>query len=264
MRFFKLLDRNFSKLVKLNLVFFLPAFVIFVCCAAVFLFDTHWVMRFPDNAGSVQFSTWRLFSYPRPSQDGGVWLDVWGGFMTYLPLVALAPFTAGLAFVTRKFVQEEYVFIWSDFWQAVKDNWKMFLLNGTVCYLFYVGMTISIFYYYNLSRSHFLYHVPLWICVMLALLFLFAQFYLPVMFVTFDLTFGKAYRNAFIFAIVGLGRNLLLAAVLAIALFLFYISFLTFNFVIFLPLCVLFLFSFLSFLVNFMVYPIIDRYLIKK
>lgn len=50
--------------------------------------------------------------------------------------------------------------------------------------------------------------IPLAVCCILSILMLFAQYYIPVMIVTFDLKLRHIYRNAFIFSIMGLLRNL--------------------------------------------------------
>ncbi|WP_417077036.1 YesL family protein, partial [Hominenteromicrobium sp.] len=65
-------------------------------------------------------------------------LDLYILYAVTLPLILLSPFTCGLAYVTRNFAREEHAFVWSDFWDAVKNNWKPALLNGVIVYLAYV------------------------------------------------------------------------------------------------------------------------------
>lgn len=85
------------------------------------------------------------------------------------------------------------------------------------------------------------------------------------MFITFDLTFRQAYKNAFIFSIAGFLRNLLLTVIIGGLgfLVLLVIPLTALTVFIYLLLLIFLLFSFFSFLVNFTVYPLIDRYLIK-
>ena len=133
--------------------------------------------------------------------------DLWTWGVVPLPLVLLSPCVAGLAFVTRSFLREEPTFLWSDFWKAVRGNWKCFLGNGLVLYLVGAVLSFSTRYYQaRLSQDLFSY-LPFWCCVLLGVVFLWAQFYLPLLFVTFDLTFRQAYRNAFLFAALGLPRE---------------------------------------------------------
>ena len=43
-----------------------------------------------------------------------------------IPCIALTgPFTAGMSYVTRNWARDEHAFIWSDFRDAVKENWKI-------------------------------------------------------------------------------------------------------------------------------------------
>ena len=146
----------------------------------------------------------------------------------------------------------------------MKGNWKYFLLNGAIVYLVYLVLSFSMIYYLNSTSQGWLYYIPFWLCIVLAALFLFAQYYLPVMFITFDLKFSQAYRNAFIFAVAGLGRNLLITVILGALLFLvFSIPLTPLTVLIFLIVAVCLLFSLVSYFINFTVYPIVDRYLIK-
>lgn len=241
-RFFEILWRKFSKLIQLNLIFMLPMLAVLVLMVLIYLSPTHFVIQI---SGITQ-------------------MDGWASFVVPLPLIFLAPFSAGLTIVTRNFAREEHAFVWSDFWEAVKDNWKYFLLNGFICYAVYVILGFSIIYYYNMAMAEWLYFIPLWMCVVVAVVFLFAQYYLPVMFVTFDLKFTHAYKNALIFTVAGFGRNILLTAILAgLLLLLLNLPLLNITLLVYVLLLVFFIFSFISYLVNFTVYPVIDRYLIQ-
>lgn len=245
-RFFEILLRKLGKLIQLNLIFLIPTAVAAVLMVLIYLFPTHYILQLPVGEGAIQLDAWALYVVP-------------------VPLILLAPFTAGLTFVTRNFAREEHAFVWSDFWESVRNNWKYFLLNGAITYLVYVVLSFSMMYYWNSTSQGWMYYVPFWVCILLAVLFTFAQYYLPVMFVTFDLKFGQAYRNAFIFALAGLGRNLLITVILgglgylAIAV----VPITPLVVMILLALVVFLLFSLISYFINFTVYSIVDRFLIK-
>lgn len=241
-RFFEILLRKFSKLVQLNLIFMIPTVVACVLMVLLYLCPTHFVIQI---SGITQ-------------------MDGWATFVVPLPFVLLAPFCAGLTIVTRNFAREEHAFVWSDFWESVKANWKYFLLNGLICYLVYTILGFSVIYYYNMAATEWLYYIPLWLCVVVAAVFLFAQYYLPVMFVTFDLKFTHAYKNALIFTVAGFGRNILLTVILlALLMLVLYLPLLNITLLVYALLFIFLLFSFISYLVNFTVYPVIDRYLIQ-
>lgn len=245
-RFFEIFFRKFSKLVQLNLIFSIPTLIAIAMMVGIYFWPTHFIMELPTGAGSFRLDVWALYAMP-------------------LPLILLSPLVAGLTFVTRNFAREEHAFVWSDFWSSVKGNWKYFLLNGVVCYAAYVLLTFSLIYYYSRTAEEWLFYLPFCLCIILAVMFLFAQYYLPIMFVTFDLKFGQAYKNAFIFALAGFWRNILITLIFGglIFLFLSVIPITVLTVMIFFLLFVFLVFSFASYLVNFTVYPLIDSYLIK-
>ena len=85
-----------------------------------------------------------------------------------VPAIAITgPFTAGLAYVTRNWSRDEHAFIFSDFMDAVKANWKQGLLTSVI-----TGV--------------------LWLC---ALLDMYPQM------VTYRLRYGQLVRNSLIMTI---------------------------------------------------------------
>jgi len=244
-RFFEILLRKFGPMVQLNLIFLIPFAVILALMVLIYLAPTHFMLQLPVGDSYIQLDAWAMYAMP-------------------FPLVLLSPFTAGLTFVTRNYAREEHAFVWSDFWENVKGNWKYFLLNGFIVYVVYVVLSFSAIYYYNGTTRSWFFYIPFWLCLVLALFFLFAQYYLPVMFVTFDLKFRQAYRNAFILAMAGVGRNFLITLILGGLLYLLYVIPLN-GLVVFLliALLIFLLFSLVSFFINFTVYPVVDKYLIK-
>lgn len=226
-RFFSIFQRKFFDLIKLNLLFCIPVALV---AMLVYLFNL-------------------VIPY--------LILDL-------LPVILLFPFIGGLTFVTRNYAREEHAFIYSDFKDAVKNNWKAFLVDGVVVYVVAAVLTVSIPYYLNAAPRNILTAVATGICILIGLLFLFSQYYAPVLIVTFDLKIGQILKNSMIFAIVGLWRNLLITLLLGIMVLLLYLSQI-------MPLLIMIavfwgiflMFSYSSFLTNFAVYPLIDKMMIQ-
>ena len=131
-------------------------------------------------------------------------------------------------------------------------------------YLLYFILSFALIYYYNNAVQNVLLYVPFWLCIVVAVVFLFAQYYIPVMFVTFDLKFGQVYKNAFIFVLAGFGRNLLVTAIFALLIVgILFIPVMPLTILLLFLLVVFLLFSFIRFLINFAIYPVIDQYLIQ-
>ena len=229
-RFWTIFFRKWTKFAELNLIFILPV------ALAVALF-------FCIN----RFSTL-------------VWVCA-------IPVVILFPFWGGLTFVTRNYAREEHAFVWSDFKDAVKENWKKLLVNGLITYAITVVLSYTVPFYGSAvsNGGSWFFYIPLAICIAIGTLFLFAQYYIPLMIVTFDLKLKQIYKNGFIFAIVGLWRNLLLTVILAVWIFLHVIAFLLVGWPLLVEiLLLLFLdFSLVCFLINFTVYPLIEKMMIK-
>lgn len=232
-RFWEVYFRKFFDLIKVNLLFAIPTAVIVV----------------------LSFMFGIFISSVNPNLS----------FLGWLPMIFLSPFVAGLTFVCRNYAREEHAFILSDFWDAVKNNWKQFLANGIICYIFYVLMSISIPFYSAQLSSNSLLYIPFVVCCIISFLFICAQFYIPVMIITFDLGLNQIYKNALIFAIVGLWRNLMLIAILAVfivAAIIFFLMIPALALLVLFALAVFWMFGFFGFLINFAVYPMIVKFII--
>lgn len=225
-RFFSILGRKFFDLMKLNLLFCIPVALIFFFTLLV---------------AKITPYTYLIFS----------------------PLILLFPFFAGLTIVTRNYAKEEHAFILSDFVDAVKENWKKFLADGVICYALGVLFSISIPYYISMSAHGVMYLIAAAVCCSCFLLFVFSQYYVPVMIVTFDLGLGQILKNSLIFSILGIWRNLLVTFVIAVFAFAIYCSqIMPLTITIAVIFAVLLMFSLISFLINFTVYPLVKKMMI--
>lgn len=226
--FWELFFRKFWKLIQLNLLFCIPVAAVL---ALTFLFGS--------------FSNLAI--------------------VAYLPIILIFPFVGGITMITRNYAREEHAFLLSDFMDAVKNNWAAFLANGIISYAVYVILSVSLSYYYTQIRSNSIFIIPFALCLLISMVFLFAQYYIPVMIITFNLKLSQIYKNAMIFAVIGLWRNFLITAILGILLMALYLLFnlMPLTIIIAVLLLLLLLFSFCFFLINFAVYPLIDRMMIQ-
>lgn len=226
-RFFSILQRKFFDLCKLNLLFCVPVLA----------------------AGFLVYLLNRVTAF--------IPIDL-------LPMILLFPFIGGLTYVTRNYAREEHAFIYSDFMDAVKSNWKPLLLDGILCYIVTGILSVSIPYYWTHASQSFFNIAASGICSLVALLFLFSQYYVPVMIVTFDLKLKQILKNSLIFAILGVGRNLLITGLLGVLVYLMFLSFtMPLTIMIAALFCIFLAFAYSSFLINFAVYPLIDKAMIQ-
>lgn len=138
-------------------------------------------------------------------------------------LVLMSPGVVGMTYITRNMARDENVWVWADFWYAVKSNWKQMLamsaLNGLVLILSYVAI---VFYGAMLSESMF-YLVPRVLIFALALIWLCMNFYAWPMMVTYELKMKDLLKNAAILSIARLPQTvfMLLISMILPALLLF-------------------------------------------
>lgn len=197
---------------------------------------------------------------------GLVYLGVNIWMVVFLPTILLFPCIAGITYVSRNYAREEHAFIYSDFMDAIKNNWKKFLPYGMITYVYIVLMVVAFPFYLEQAKANAFFYLPLGLCTTISIVFLFMQYYIPIMIVTFDLKLKAIFKNALILAIVGLGRNLLLTLSLALSVIVMLVLISVNNAVTFLIGSILFIFlffAFIAFLINFMIYPNVERYIIK-
>ena len=138
--------------------------------------------------------------------------------------LTFGPVMAGLSLNLRSMVKGEPIFMWGDFWHAIKTNLVQSILLGIldigIIFLLVYG---SIFYYQNMGL--FVFNVFFLFTLVLLVIYLFMRKYLYLMLVTFELSIPKLFKNALIFSILGAGRNIVSTlgclAVVLINLFVF-------------------------------------------
>ena len=119
-----------------------------------------------------------------------------------IPCIAITgPFTAGVAYVTRNWARDEHAFIWSDFWDAVKANWKQGLLVSLITSLMPAILYVCYQFYGEMAQQSMLYIIPQVLCVMVAFIWLCSLTYMYPQMVTYKLTFRGLVRNSLIMAV---------------------------------------------------------------
>ncbi len=126
-----------------------------------------------------------------------------------IPCIAITgPFTAGIAYVTRNWARDEHAFIWADFKDAVKDNWKqglaVSLITSLVPFLAYVCWN---FYGQMAQQSTFMV-IPQVLVMMVAIIWALAVTYMYPLMVTYKLRFRELMRNALLLSIARLPQSI--------------------------------------------------------
>lgn len=266
--------RNFNRLLSLNILMIL---LVIPAIIAVYIYINSGTT--PSQESTV-FSTLYGSNLLRPSASLQAFLGIFGQQLDLhvlnvgqiYTLIALAVITlllwgfvhVGAAYCTRSMLRQEPVFIFSDFFYAIKRNWKQGFLMGIIDALIVVILTIDILYCSQVGGSFWLDLMFFTTCA-LCIIYFFMRFYIYLMLVTFDLSIRKIYKNALIFSILGIKRNLMsvlgIAALVGVNVLLF-IVLRPFNLTIPLILPFFYLFPSITLLTTYGAYPVIEKYMI--
>ncbi len=276
-RYFKLLGRRLWKLVTLNLMM-LPMILPLLFIAYVYLgIDKTPTQSNPVFAQlyganvieSTPGSTFMLDLFGA-QLEVPVYLDVWTYILIGIALLFLFITwgwqNVGSAYVLRSMVRGEPVFTFSDYFYAVKRNLKQGLLMGMIDFGIIALLVLDIIYF-NSMPSTFWNDFCLFTIIAIALIYFFMRFYLYLMVITFELKLRKILKNALIFVMLGIKRNLMgalgiiLITVLNVALF-FVFAMTPLGIAIPLILPFLYYLAVTSFTAVYAAYPVIDRYMI--
>jgi uncharacterized membrane protein YesL len=224
--FFEIYRRKFWDLIKINLLYFASVILLFL--PVILLALNHGVGR-------------NLYS-----------------LISLLPISLAGPATAGFTYILRNNVWQKHVFLWTDYKDAIRRNWKQSLVAALALIVAVVFTIVCIPFYAQHAQSNPIFVIPLLLCPAAFIWFVFMQYYVFVMIVTFDLKLKQIYKNAFIMAIIGIGRNLLVTILCGAILLLCYISPLA---DVLIPVIWL---STAGMIVNFAVWPLIQKYMIQN
>lgn len=115
-----------------------------------------------------------------------------------IPIVTIGPATAGFTYVLRNYAREEHAFLFSDFIDAFRKNWKqsalLFVLNCACIFLI-----VNAFIFYWSMESTLFAIIAMGICFFLGIILLFMNYYAHLMIVTTALPFKHILKKFFLF-----------------------------------------------------------------
>lgn len=135
-------------------------------------------------------------------------------------LVLNGPCKCGLKYVTRNYARDEHASGWSDFWGAVKDNWKQGMLLGLLNGLVLLA-TIAGVQFYSIPSTHaYLNAFLMWGLIVVACIWFMMNLFLWPLIITYSLTLRESLKNALYFTLGRLPQTLLFGALTALPLLL--------------------------------------------
>ena len=244
--FFELYFRKFWKLMLLNFMYavitfpFVSAFVIWVCSA--FGLDA---TLFADDMTMYIF-TMTVFGLPANL----------GYVLVALSAILMGPATAAATYVWRQFAREEHSWVWGDFWERLRSNFKQGLAVGIIDILVWVSfvlyMSLDLTGSSTLGQYLFVFR---YVAIVIFIVYTVMRFYIYLIMVTFDMSVVSILRNSWIFSVLGIVRNLctILFSCLVIAATLF----------VPIPLMLTLTYSLVGFITTFNAYPVVEKYMLK-
>ncbi len=274
-RYFKLLGRRFWQLFSLNVVMLAQILPIGLAIYVYF------AIKQTPTLGEPLFSQLYGANLIQSTPASNLLLDLFGhqvgvpvfnATVSYVIIAVCFAFllitfgwqNVGATYILRSMVRGEPVFIFSDYFYAIKKNLKQGFFLGLLDFavIFLLGYDY-IFFSENIGTM--MNNIGFYMSLALILIYFFMRFYIYLLQITFNLSIRKILKNALIFSVIGFKRNFMgfLGILLWTALIVVMAPLLSYGIALVVILPILFYFSFTAFTAAYSAYPIIDRYMIE-
>lgn len=125
-----------------------------------------------------------------------------------IPIVTIGPATAAMMKIARYYIEAKPVFLFSDFFDAFKENFKQGIVMGFLSLAVFLLSFISLRFYYLESIGNNWYLIPLAVIGFVSLVALFSSFYTYLLICTVNLKMIAIIKNAVMYAFIGLKSNI--------------------------------------------------------
>ncbi len=267
--------RNFTRVISLNFLM-VPLWLI-----PLAIFYIYFISPTTPAETNVLYST--IYGSHLLGETS-VWSSLLGAYGTQLDLPRFSPagiwtsialfavlaviwgwVNIGATYCTRNMVKGDPVFMTSDFFYAIKRNLWQGLLLGLIDFGVIAILAYDLISFSQIGGTFMLDFFYFAICA-LCILYFFMRFYIYLMLITFDIKIKKIFKNALIFSILGIKRNLM--AFLAIALI---IALNIALIVIFMPLGIvvpiifpfIYLLPTVNLFISYGAFPVIEKFMIN-
>ena len=272
--FFKLLWRKLPNLLQLNLL------MIFQIVPLIVVIAVYLMGEKSPSATNVLFAP--LYGINRIAQtpDTLPVLDLasiqmglpvfspavtWTVLVLFLILIVTWGWqNVGATYILRGLVRGDAVFTFSDFFYAIKKNLKQGFILGLIDFAVIATLVVDFIFFYNKTGA-FGFDFMYFMIFALAIIYFIMRFYIYLLLVTFDLKTFKIIKNALIFSILGIKRNILaFLGIIFLAVIHIALTILLLPLGISLPLIlpVVYAMATTAFMSAYAAYPIIDKYMI--
>ena len=271
-RYFKLYFRNFSKMLGYGVIYAIVLLPL-ACVAAYVVFSvnpegvTKYIQTILDGMNSLVAETDKFFI-------PGSWLYVLLSIVSVVPTwvllplaaisaICIGPLNCGIVYCMRNHAREEHAWFSDLFTRAWRNKWQRLafgILDQAIC----LSLIIYLVSPGTLGMPDWAFTYCRILCVAAFVIYMIMRWYIYQMIVTFNLGFRGLMKNAWMFVILGFGRNVavafgslaLMALVLVLPMYDMRVMAFSMLFVL------LFFWSMLMFMAVFGTYPVMHRYLV--
>lgn len=151
--------------------------------------------------------------------------------LIYWLLFIIPGFSAvGMTYITRSLARDKHTFGTSDFFAAIKKNWRQALGVGILNIIITAFLLFDIEYFRYMSSQGMTFgYVGLGIIFFITIVFSVMKFYIWFLVITFDMKVKQIYLNSFKFFVANLLNNIIMLVSIALYWVLFLLLFVFFG-----------------------------------
>lgn len=246
--FFQILIRKLWKLCQLNILYVILTLPIWINVWSFVQGDAlnvSFASQYADGISYLRYVGQFLSAI-------GIWFIIWS------PVIG--PATAGMTHLLKCFSTETPVFLYSEFFEHFKKNFKQATLMSIINGILLLSLSYTLVYANSplllFGGQTTLGSMQLWLLIPNIFL-VFMTYYAYTMMVTFRLKFSDIIKNSFIFALAKLPLNLFIGILIGLTS---YYTF--FKPMIGVAISAIILYAFCGFLVVFSIYPTIEKHML--
>jgi len=129
--------------------------------------------------------------------------------LSALTIFTFGPVNVGCTYILRNVFRGEGIFLWHDFFYAIKRNIRQGIIYGIMDAVITVLLLYDIFFFNLNYGGHTVLNMMFFAALFMAILYLIMRPYIYLMLVTFDLSILKMFKNALLFTVLGVKRNIM-------------------------------------------------------
>ncbi len=194
------------------------------------------------------------------------WSLLWLNFIYLLfciPIITIGPATAGVTKVLRNYSQERHAFLWGDFWESFRKNFKQSFPVGIVDVILFSGIGLGLYVYPKLAQATGQQAIYLLMVLSLSLgiVCIIMNFYIFLMIVATDLSLKNIIKNSFYLTCIALKKNML-TFLIAMGITALFTALPMFVHILFLAVLPFMPATLIGLMICFNCYPVVQKYVI--